>query len=102
MFTNRDTSNLLEADIEAQQPQMLVLRPAAVAEAGPPRPGADSSFRLRLMFLIGVASLALVTIVVISQQLIVRHLAGRGEQAVVLRLDIPAAALIQSGVYIYI
>ena len=96
MFTNKDTSNLLEADIEAQQPQLLVLRPATEA-AQPHHPDrVDSSFRLRLMFLVGVASLALVTIVAISQQLIVRHLANQSEQ-VVLRLDIPAAALIQSG-----
>ena len=88
-FPVKDTSVLLEScDLEAgpQPPtQLLVFRPRrALAHPTP----VEAGFRLRLVFLLAIASLSLVSIVVISQQLIVRHLAeSQGE--LVIQLDIP-------------
>jgi len=70
----------------------------------------DGAFKLRLMFLIAVASLALVTIVVISQQLILRHISASqdvrshhhhsdhfagAEDGMLLRVELPDSVLLE-------
>ena len=69
MFTKDTTILISSAEDMAEADQVLVLHP----QRRPPT-ASPSNLRLRLMFLVGVASLALICIVLISQQLIVRHM----------------------------
>ena len=85
----KDTTILITAAEDlAEVDEVLVVHPCPLPRrpAQPTATAASSSLRLRLMFLIGVASLALICIVLISQQLILRHMqsaAGAGNAAVV-------------------
>jgi len=103
----KDTTPILkhqeDVDLEAGDvfPHLLVLRPRPVShhykkksskEAGTP----DLAFRLRMICLITIASLALVTIVMISEQLISRHLGLNQrfvEDHVVLEVEMPGDQL---------
>ena len=83
----KDTTILITAAEDlAEVDEVLVVHPCPLPRRPAPPTAASSSLRLRLMFLIGVASLALICIVLISQQLILRHMqsaAGAGNAAVV-------------------
>jgi len=89
-FPTKDTTLLLEScDLEAgPQPHstpLLIFRPRRPL----PMSSVDTGFRLRLVVLLAIASISLVSIVVISQQLIVRHLSEQAEAGeLVLQLDI--------------
>jgi len=97
-MTPKDTTPILrhheDVDLEAGDvfPHLLVLRPRSVHKKtanGNAQP--DSTFRLRMVCLVTIASLALMTIVLISQQLISRHLGNQRlvEDHVILEVEMP-------------
>jgi len=97
-MTPKDTTPILrhheDVDLEAGDvfPHLLVLRPRSVHKKtanGSAQP--DSTFRLRMVCLVTIASLALMTIVLISQQLISRHLGNQRlvEDHVILEVEMP-------------
>jgi len=99
----KDTTPILkhqeDVDLEAGDvfPHLLILRPRPVPnqykKKSSKEPGTpDLAFRLRMICLITIASLALVTIVLISEQLISRHLGLNQrfvEDHVVLEVEMP-------------
>ena len=107
----KDTTILITAAEDlAEVDEVLVVHPCPLPRRPAHPTAASSSLRLRLMFLIGVASLALICIVLISQQLILRHMqsaAGAGNAAVVgsspatthlvLEVSLPDPAMSPSG-----
>jgi len=100
----KDTTPILkhqeDVDLEAGDvfPHLLVLRPRPLVSVSHKRTDkkspTDTAFRLRMVFLITIASLALATIVLISSQLISRHLGLSQrfvEDHVVLEVEMPGA-----------
>lgn len=99
----KDTTPILkhqeDVDLEAGDvfPHLLVLRPRPAAPGHHHKKAAtkstpDNAFRVRMVCLITIASLALVTIVLISEQLISRHLGLNQrfvEDHVVLEVQMP-------------
>jgi len=103
----KDTTPILkhheDVDLEAGDvfPHLLVLRPRPLQvpvshkRTDKKSPTTDTAFRLRMVFLIAIASLALATIVLISSQLISRHLGLSQrfvEDHVVLEVEMPGAS----------